>query len=605
MKARQFLEFLFWGVAVCLVLSYQYRSFAGVYANIDYYMQAIRFKDFLTDFSWSEKLFAQTNYPTGAVISGNRAIDLLWFGSSWFFRDYGDIVIRVLMTGIVTTAVSALLLLFIFIFGTGNVLSSASRAAAILLLLVQKQIYPDFSFASPEIFLLIPVLLLVVSWWSYDASKKQLPLVFMGLACALMCWLNPEGLFFVHILLLALMIGWFMSRISTADLLTFFGVFAGFVTLFWAVNPPYGGYAAVFLTKLSLYHVVMAWVFFVIVSIFNSLPLHNANRKISAFLFFVPVAAVAVYMTLKNQLSAIAVAYRDDELASLLAGRMAVAQSTDWIVYLYPAIAIVIGVYLLFVYRYRNKVIVPLFILFSAFAAQYYFDLGSMLLIAMLAVTIISLLFQKVYERSQRLSAMFIATSALFIGIEFAGLALLPMPARDYGLKTMSPELAVDVSALMHYHKGTVLSDSMYGPLILWYTNHNVVATADRTNRDGIIDTDKIWKSENLKEVWKLLNKRKVDYIFLPANYDKKYFTEPKKNRKKFYARILTGENLPDWIKPLKHKENPKVYLYKVKRNMSDEARANAARRQAEKLAAEREAAAKKATQDLDSLLLP
>lgn len=604
MKIRQLLEFLFWGAAVCFILAYQYRGFAGVYTNIDYYMQAIRFKDILINFTWGEKLFEQINYPNGAVISGNRAVDLLWLGSSWFFKDYSDLVIRVLMTGIATTFVSTLLLLFIFIFGTGGVLSTASRSAAILLLLVQKQIYPDFAFASPEIFLTLPVLLLVVSWWSYDTSKKQIPLIFMGLACALMCWFNPEGLFFVHILLLALMIGWFMNRISTSDLLIFFGVFAAFVTLFWIANPPYGGYKAVLLTRLSLYHVVMAGVFFVIIGIFSCLPLHNANRKISAFLCFVPVAACTVYLTLGKQLSAIAGVYRDKELAGLLADRMAFEQTTDRIMYLYPALAVIVGVYLLFVYRYRNKVIVPLFILLSAFAAQHCFDLGSMLLVAMLAVTIISLLFQKVYERWQKTSAGFLFISVLFICVELVGLKYLPLTARDYGLKTMSPALAADISALMHYRKGTVLSDSMYGPLILWYTNHNVIATADRANRDGIIAADKIWKSENLKGVWKMLNKRKVDYIFLPAGYDEKYFAEPEKNRKKFYARILTGKDLPDWIKPLKHKDNPNIYLFKVKRNMSSEARANAARREAEKLAAEREAV-KQATDNFDALLLP
>ncbi|MBO6281807.1 MAG: hypothetical protein J6N49_04675 [Alphaproteobacteria bacterium] len=604
MRIGRFLEFLLWSAVIGLIMVIQYQGFSGIYANIDYYTQAIRFKDLLVNFSWSERLFEQINYPTGSVISGNRAVDLLWFGNSLFFNDYGDLVVRVLMTGIATTFVCTLLLLFIFIFGTNSTLSPASRFSAILLLLVQKQIYPDFAFASPEIFLLLPVLLLVVSWWSYDSSKRQLPLVFMGLACALMCWINPEGLFFVHILLLALMIGWFMSRISTTDLLIFFGVFAGFVSLFWFVNPPYGGYKVVLLTRLSLYHVVMAWVFFVIINIFNCLPLHNASRKIAAFLCFVPVAAGAVYLMFGTQLTAIAGTYRDKELADLLANRMAFEKTTEWIMYLYPVLAVVTGVYLLFVYRYRNKVMVPLFILLSAFTAQHYFDLGSMLLIAMLAVIIISLLFQKVYERWQRPSSGFVLISVLFLCVEFAGLKYLPLAARDYGLKTMSPALATDVSALMHYRKGTVLSDSIYGSLILWYTSHNVVATADRINRAGIIAADKIWKSENIKEVWKLLNKHKIDYIFLPANYDEKYFAEPAKNRKKFYAYVLTGKDLPEWLKPLKHKDNPNVYLYKVKRNMSDEARANAARRETERLAAEREAA-QKAAQDLDPLLLP
>lgn len=604
MKVKQFLEFIFWSVAVCLLFSYQYKSFAGIYSNIDYYMQAVRFKVFLTDFSWGEKLFEQTNYPAGAVISGNRALDLIWFGSSMFFKDYTDVILRVFMTGVVTTVIGTLVLLFTFIFGTGNVLSSATRFSAILLLLAQKQIYPDFAFASSEVFLLIPVLLLIVSWWSYDTSKKQLPLVFMGLACALMCWLDPEGLLFVHILLLALMIGWFMNRIKTDDLVVFFGVFAGFVTLFWAVNPPYGGYSAVYLTRLSLYHVVMAGVFFVIVNVFNSLPLYNAMRKISAFLFFVPVAAISVYFALQKQLSALAVSYKDDELSNLLTGRMASAQSIDWLTYLYPALAMVIGIYLLFVYRYRNKVIVPLFILISACVIQYYLGLGSMLLMALPAVAVIALFIQKVYECTQKISALFLLTSAVFIGIEFVALTVLPVANRDYGLKSMSPVLASDVSALMHYKKGTVLSDSFYGPLILWYTNHNVVASPDRTNRDGIIVADKIWKSENLKEVWKLLNKHKVDYIFLPSGFDEKYFAEPQKNMKKFYARILTGKNLPQWIKPLQHKENPDVYLYKVLRNMSEEARANVARREAEKLAAEREAT-KKAAEDFDPLLIP
>lgn len=603
MKIRQILEFIIWSTVICFVFFTQYKSFGGFYNNVDYYTQAVRFKTFLVEHTWTESLFMQSNYPFGEMLNGNRAVDLIWLVCSLFFNDYTDIVLRTFLTGVASTVACSLLLLFIFILGTGKVLSCWSRAIAIILLLIQKQAYPDFAFATPELFLLIPTLLLIVSWWNYDTVKGQIPIVLMGFSCALMCWMNTQGLLFVHILLLALMICWFMGRISSGDLVIFFGVFAVFMALFWGVNPPADGYKAVVLTRLSLYHVIMAWVFFVIVNVFKFLPLHNAIRKMSTFLSFVPVAALIMYLILKQQLHEILDMYNDTTMKTLLDKRVHIVYRFEELLYIYPVLASAIGVYLLLFFRYRGKVIVPLFILMTSSIAQY-FNLSSVSLTAAVAMVVVSLFFQKIYERTQKLSFLFVLVSMLMVGVEYGALQSMTLPEKNYGIKTVTAELASDVGSLLYYRQGTVLSDSIYGPLILWYTNHNVVAMPYRSSKEGIIDADKIWKSESLKEVWQILNARKIDYIFLPADYDEKYFASPKENAKKFYARILTGQNLPKWIKPLKHKDNPKIHVYKVMRNTSEEARANVARREAEKLAAEREAA-KQVTDNFDALLLP
>jgi len=131
-------------------------------------------------------------------------------------------------------------------------------------------------------------------------------------------------------------------------------------------------------------------------------------------------------------------------------------------------------------------------------------------------------------------------------------------------------EKEIDIASLHYFlagRDGAVLTDTFLGPEVMWRTGRNVVGTPYHRNREGIIDTHTIFFTTDMDEAKKLLLKHKVTDLFLPLQYDEKYYQKPKENTDKLYGKVYTGEELPDWLVPVpeaKTGEKSGFMLYRV-----------------------------------------
>lgn len=600
-KVEKSLEFCIWTLIICALFVGQYRLHGVIYENADYYAQAVRIRDILTTHTWFGGLLKSADYPFGESLTGTRGIDLFWLICSVPLSGYADIVYKISMTGVASVAVSAVIALLIFIYATTDVLSVLVRAATIIILISQRQIYPDFNFASPSALLLFPTVAVICEWWNYERYKNPAPIVLMGIFLSLMGWFGLQGLLSAYVFAFALIISWCFRKMETDDLLVLLTVFAGFLTLFWLLDAPVGGYKTILFNRLSVFYVVLAGVLVAIIGLCFYMPLYTAVRRFSAILFLISVAAVLGYCLFGKQLLG-AMPHADDAVNTILKTRLRGNMYGKFIVYIYPLLSLLAGFYILKMFRFKDLVLMPLCAL-AGLIFLMLFNLTATLVCVVTAVLISALLLQMLYEKHHRISMRFVVCCLVCVGVGALGALFSPMSQEKYGNLTITNQLIKDVNVLAPLPRGTVLSDNLYGYPILWNTQHNVVGTTNLLNRQGIVNTHAMWMSENLGRVWKLLNKHKVDYIFLPENYDESYFKISPENEKRFYMRIITGNGLPKQIYPLKKTSNFSGYLYKIIRDRSAEVRNSIKRKEQKRLEDVR--AVEKMANDLGFMLRP
>ena len=109
-----------------------------------------------------------------------------------------------------------------------------------------------------------------------------------------------------------------------------------------------------------------------------------------------------------------------------------------------------------------------------------------------------------------------------------------------------------------------VLSDTFAAPQLIFDRNIKTVAIPYHSAVAGITDNHKIFFSDNETEIKELLQKHRVEYIFLPYDsyYGSAYYTAPTQHTDKFYGKIITGKNLYPWLEKLS--TDSKDILYKV-----------------------------------------
>jgi len=88
-----------------------------------------------------------------------------------------------------------------------------------------------------------------------------------------------------------------------------------------------------------------------------------------------------------------------------------------------------------------------------------------------------------------------------------------------------------------------------FGPEILYRTHHEVMATPDHRNWQGVLDTYTIFTSAHDEEAHQLIQRRKINLILLcPAANEEAFFFPSAKQETTFYRRLCQGE-IPTWVR--------------------------------------------------------
>jgi hypothetical protein len=90
-----------------------------------------------------------------------------------------------------------------------------------------------------------------------------------------------------------------------------------------------------------------------------------------------------------------------------------------------------------------------------------------------------------------------------------------------------------------------------FGPEILYRTHHEVIATPDHRNWQGVLDTYTIFTSARDEDVHQLIQKRKIDLILLCPESNEEAFFLPLPNQETTFYRKLCEGRIPAWIRPL------------------------------------------------------
>ena len=105
------------------------------------------------------------------------------------------------------------------------------------------------------------------------------------------------------------------------------------------------------------------------------------------------------------------------------------------------------------------------------------------------------------------------------------------------------------LSFLGHFPPGTVLGNIDIGPAILYYTNHQVIATPYHRNSAGMLFYFAVMTTATDADAYRQLLSRNVDYIVIfPGSTELEPAARPRDDI--FYNRLAAGK-YPSWLRPL------------------------------------------------------
>ena len=299
MKIVSFLETFFWTAIIGFLFYNQYKYSSGIYTDVETYMQAVRAKFFVTSGTWLEQPFVLSNYPEGEILSVTHLWDFIWVLCGLPFVHIPDMVMKMYYSGMFNSAMSVFFMLLFFVFGTKYTLPMITRNIAIILVILQKQIYSDFMLGhvNSTLWVIVFTIFVWINLWNFSENNDRTHnLFFVSLGCALLNWLAPEGVILSSILFLGLFISWLLNKISIEYVSSCAFFFALLVSLFFIINPPAQGYQEILLSRLSLWHVEIAWIFYVVFRIVRMFGIKKFVYRFLVFMIVMPSLLFAIYL---------------------------------------------------------------------------------------------------------------------------------------------------------------------------------------------------------------------------------------------------------------------------------------------------------------------
>ena len=89
-----------------------------------------------------------------------------------------------------------------------------------------------------------------------------------------------------------------------------------------------------------------------------------------------------------------------------------------------------------------------------------------------------------------------------------------------------------------------------WGPEILYRTHHEVIATPDHRNWQGILDTYAIMTAAHDEDALKIIRERKINLILLCPEANEEEFYSMPNQESTFYRRLCEGA-IPPWVRPI------------------------------------------------------
>jgi hypothetical protein len=513
----------------------------------------LRIIDWLSDFSWYEKIFPFTNPPAGEILHFTRINDVIWVILSLPFIPFFPLKDAIFYGGMLFSPLFLLLSYISVIWGIRPYFSQYPKKentftlAFILGLIWLYKLNSIFDFNRPDhhslmFFIFCFNISAVLRQRLFSGNKA---LFFAGILAGCGIWASSaiEGLILVACILTVLTINWLFYDLPITKTATYCrGLFVATLAAY-LLNPPYAGYWAVDNFRLSVMHVVLVFLIAVSFEITAYIKPKSVYDKIICLATFAVCSALTMLMIFgfkqltRPVYTEVASKYFIPEIAEM--------RHASWFDFIsFSIIPTACGI-LFFHYKIKTYLLINLLVMLL-----FYLPFACLICRFCSYTQTVSVYFIFVFlfetSKSEDLKNKLIEISFITLNIFF-------LSALRYEPKYM------DTPAV----EGTVLTDLFVAPRLIYQQNVKSVDSPYHNNNEGILDAQTMFFTSDEQTLKELIKKHSVTYIYLPEEYaSTRKYKLPEKNTDKLYGKIITDKNVYEWLE--NKSVDQKYRLYKV-----------------------------------------
>ena len=527
------------------------------YIDTDCYTRAIRIVDWLNDFKWHEKIYPYSNIPYGFALHFTRINDIIWVILSLPFMLFEPLKDAVFHGGMLFSPLFFFLSLTALFWGIKPYIGKLKKnSASFALVFVTTLLFCyrslnifDFCYPDHHSVMFCIFCFNIATILRFIDNNKENYFLPAGLTCGLGLWFSSaiEGMLVTSVVLAILGFNWLYGTLKSKHLILFScGLFVS-VTLAWLINPPYGGYGDLDISRLSIIHVVLtALMLLTLISLAKAdnisttlkiMCLCGCGIIVLLLLFMIFGAALLLKPLYSEEIHAIYLPYVAD-LKSIF--------HTSYLYY----------------YNYIFSWVAGLLILGFLFYSK--FSKTCVLNLALLVLLTLPLGFTAL-----RLYPYYLCVFLYLNGIIIFLLMHLSQKNMKYGFAVLTYLLLIvffqasfksDIHAIptpdFNNDVDNLATDYKLSVHLTWKQGIKTLSYPYHTDEEGLIDNHRLFFTTDENEIKQLLQKHRINYVYLPqtefnngkVSYRSDYYIEPEKNIDKFYGKIMTGKNIYNWL---------------------------------------------------------
>lgn len=544
-------DYIFWLILFSFVAVINYVAIFYItkgeffYEDTDCYMRAIRIEDWWQNFQWAETVFPFSNPPHGFVLHFTRINDVIWSLFSLPLALFMPAKDAIFYGGFAFSPLFMTLSILSIFWGVRPYIPQFKQRNLLFLftiiisLILLHKLTNRFDFSSPDHHSLMAFVYsfnLAVLMRSFIKTNSW-QMFFAGIIAAMGIWASSaiEGFSVVFPFLLLISLDWIFSPSHRhAPLFYTLGLFLGTLAA-WLINPPYGGYAVMDISRLSVIHVALTALIFMSYLVLTSLNLIKYRNKIFALIAAAFASALIMLCTFGTS-TLVSPVYNPDVYAHFIP-RIAEMKHSEGYSLIIIFASLCICTYFLWHSKCRQLYIINLSIItlltsIIAFLIARYF-IYQISLFAML--NILFIITCTYVSEKKRLYKYITITYTL--GLIFYLYSFNYIPS----LRTI-PQLPGKI----------VLCNLFNAPMITYYQNLDTVGSPYHSNIEGVVDNHTMWYTTDEAELKRLLQKHQVTTIYLsPSSCSDNYYIKPKENTDKLYGKIISGKNVYPWLEKI------------------------------------------------------
>ncbi len=579
-------EYLFISALIIILFAASFSTWNGDYKDTDNFTRAIRIIDFINSGIWQETVFIHSNYPFGEILHWTRPMDILWIAISSPLFPFMSLKEAIYDGGAVFSPLMALGTSLILIWGLRPYFGPILRGLAVGLLLSQYSLLQIFFWGRPDHHSLMALLTVaeIALFLRYFVFRDERSIAAAGIIAALAVWVAIEGLFVAYSFLGFLLAFWLLKGEGVKEAKLFSAYF--FLSIFaaWLINPPFEGYFYPDNGRLSvLWVLVTGFTYLAVIVLSQGKPQKMLPRLIALLLTMTVALGLLLWVVGLDTLISPPItaelqeiwSWRVSELRSSLANPV---MASEYI--LVPTVALVVLAW--FVAGKKIDILwllfmgIPLviFLILSCISIRFAMYAGIFSIFPVILFARLKLLQSRVYEdpKAKVPDGVMAFMLLVFLGpLFFATLIQWCEVLIKSEFNFNKPEIISDfedLQPLLVNRQGSVLTDTFWGPEVMWKSERPVIGTPYHRNVKGITDTHRMLFSEDMKEVKFLLLKHRVTDIYIPVGCKNNhtYMKNPEENTSKLYGKIITGKDLPKWLIKVPEAETSEggFFLYRI-----------------------------------------